>query len=343
MKDRFIKLKKYIPLILFFILILFFSVGGIITELNSSKNKENIKSDWQTIRPPHEVSKMIIYKDYLYSGGQDGVYKIDLSDGKVIEKLSPAEKIEYVRTMAIDSKGILWIGHDNGITLYDGESYKTLKKGEGLPDERVNALFKDSKDRMWVGTWGGIAIFDKDKCTIMTEKDGLINNMVNIILEDKDSGMWFGSYVAPKGGVSYYKDDNWQYFNVDNGLSHNNITSIIQQSNGSIWIGNGLYEEGGVSELILKDGNYTIKDTYSKTDKLAGEKVRSLYEDSKGNLWIGSEYDGAAIWNKDNKRIITMEDGLCNPEIKSVLEDKNGVIWIGTRDGITRIEKEVIY
>lgn len=332
-------MKKNIPLILFLALIVLFSLSGIIADLNSSKNKENINPDWKTIRPPHEVSKIIIYKDYLYAGGQDGVYKIDLSTGSVIEKLNPSEKMEYVRSMAIDSKGILWIGHDNGVTLYNGESYKTFKKSDGLPDNRVNALLKDSKDRMWVGTWEGVAVFENEKCSIITEKDGLINNMVNVILEDKDHGMWFGSYVAPKGGVSYYKDDKWQYFNVDNGLLHNNVTSILQYSDGSIWVGTGLYEEGGASEFIFKDGSYCLKHTYSKKDNLAGEKVRSLYEDSQGNLWIGSEYDGVAIWNKENKRIITTEDGLCNQEVKSVLQDKNGVIWIGTRDGITRIEK----
>lgn len=332
-------MKKNIPLILFLALIVFFSVSGIIADLNSSKNKENINPDWKTIRPPHEVSKIIIYKDYLYAGGQDGVYKIDLSTGSLIEKLNPSEKMEYVRSMAIDSKGILWIGHDNGVTLYNGESYKTLKKSDGLPDNRVNALLKDSKDRMWVGTWEGVAVFENEKCSIITEKDGLINNMVNVILEDKDHGMWFGSYVAPKGGVSYYKDDKWQYFNIDNGLLHNNVTSILQYSDGGIWVGTGLYEEGGASEFIFKDGSYCLKQIYSKKDNLAGEKVRSLYEDSEGNLWIGSEYYGVAIWNKENKRIITTEDGLCNQEVKSVLQDENGVIWIGTRDGITRIKK----
>jgi len=339
MNNKLINFKKRIPLILFLALIVFFSLSGIKADLNSSKNKEDINPNWKTIRPPHEVSKIIIYKDYLYAGGQEGVYKIDLSTGNIIEKLNPTEKMEYVRAMAIDSKGVLWIGHDNGITLYDGEDYKTIKKSDGLPDDRVNALLKDSKDRMWVGTWDGTAVFDNDKCNIMTEKDGLINNMVNVILEDKDNGMWFGSYVAPRGGISYYKDNKWQYFNVDNGLAHNNITSILQDSNGSIWVGNGLYEEGGLSEFTLKDGNYIIKNKYSKKDKLAGVKVRSLYEDAENNLWIGSEYDGVAIWNKDNKKIITTEDGLCNLEVKSVLEDQNGVTWIATRDGITRINK----
>lgn len=339
MKDKLINLKKRIPIILFLALIIFFSLNGIKAELNSNKNKENTNPDWKIIRPPHEVSKIIIYKDYLYAGGQEGVYKIDLSTGNVIEKLNPPEKIEYVSDMAIDSKNVLWIGHDNGVTLYDGENYNTLKKSEGLPDNRVNALLKDSKDKMWVGTWSGIAVFDNEKINIITEKDGLINNMVNIILEDKDHGMWFGSYVAPKGGISYYKDNKWQYFNVDNGLSHNNITAILQDSKGTIWIGDGLYEEGGLSELILEDQKYVIKNTYSKKDNLAGEKVRYLYEDTQKNLWIGSEYDGVAIWNNDSKKIISTEDGLCNLEVKSVLEDNNGVIWIGTRDGITRINK----
>ena len=67
--------------------------------------------------------------------------------------------------------------------------------------------------------------------------------------------------------------------------------------------------------------------------------MRSLYEDRAGRFWIGSEYDGIAIFEGKIRRVLTPEQGLSGWEVKQVLEDDAGVLWLATEDGITRIER----
>ena len=94
----------------------------------------------------------------------------------------------------------------------------------------------------------------------------------------------------------------------------------------------------------IKTGEITV------SDGIAGEKVRSLFLDSSGRLWVGSEYDGLAVFYdfkiSDTGRfshsgpiILTTDNGLPNNEVKVISEASDGNIWVGTRSGLLRIDK----
>ena len=52
-----------------------------------------------------------------------------------------------------DGYGFIWLGGDEGLVRYDGNSYRSYfhKLGEqnSLPETRVNTLFLDSQNRLW--------------------------------------------------------------------------------------------------------------------------------------------------------------------------------------------------
>ncbi len=66
--------------------------------------------------------------------------------------------------------------------------------------------------------------------------------------------------------------------------------------------------------------------------------IRSLYEDSKGRLWVGTMI-GLVQFDKitGNCRLITEKNGLPNNVIYKVLEDQSGNLWISTNKGICRL------
>ena len=69
-----------------------------------------------------------------------------------------------------------------------------------------------------------------------------------------------------------------------------------------------------------------------------GGVVRSIFQDSRGNLWIGGEGD---LFRNDGKVLTSYElkDNLGGGvTIKCIVEDKDGNIWCGTTGGITRID-----
>lgn len=62
--------------------------------------------------------------------------------------------------------------------------------------------------------------------------------------------------------------------------------------------------------------------------------VRSIFEDSKGNYWLGSHNEGVCYYDGKTFTYFTTNDGLQNNQIRSIQEGKKGIIWIVTASGV---------
>jgi len=70
-------------------------------------------------------------------------------------------------------------------------------------------------------------------------------------------------------------------------------------------VATGFSRHGGAARYSgSKWTNLTVQ------DGLAGESTRSVYEDTLGRMWIGSEYDGVAVGTPGSWEILTEKDGL---------------------------------
>ncbi|HEV7780271.1 MAG TPA: two-component regulator propeller domain-containing protein, partial [Chitinophagaceae bacterium] len=82
-----------------------------------------------------------------------------------------------VNCLAIDKKGDMYFGlRENGLIIYkpDQEKFLQLTRGNGLPDNNINAIYIH-KDKVWMGTESGLASYD-----IVTKKIssfGIADNM----------------------------------------------------------------------------------------------------------------------------------------------------------------------
>lgn len=82
---------------------------------------------------------------------------------------------------------------------------------------------------------------------------------------------------------------------------------------------------------------------YPNLKEQISEVVRTLLQDSKGNIWFGTQ-NGAFRLTKDTLIHI---DGIKSAlgkgvTIKDITEDKNGVIWFGHTDGLSSIDGEKV-
>lgn len=112
------------------------------------------------------------------------------------------------------------------------------------------------------------------------------------------------------------------------GLPGNSITDLIQSMDGYLYIGT----YGG---LVRFDGMEFVTFNRSVDPKYSFMTARSVMEDSRGNIWVGSNDEGAFCHKPDGNLIaFTTNNGLPNNSIRSFCEDKDGNIWIGTSVGI---------
>lgn len=78
----------------------------------------------------------------------------------------------------------------------------------------------------------------------------------------------------------------------------------------------------------------------SKTDTLKFTSgIRAIFQDNKGNYWIGSHNEGVSLYNGKSFEYFTTNEGLADNQIRSIQEDNNGKIWFGTARGVSVYDK----
>lgn len=69
-----------------------------------------------------------------------------------------------------------------------------------------------------------------------------------------------------------------------------------------------------------------------------GEYVTSVFEDSKGNLWFGTNGNGLARYDGEELYYFTTKDGLPSDRVTGIIEDSSGIFWLNTGEGLTKYD-----
>ncbi len=318
-------------------------VSWIVLRPSPNQSAIALHPGWKVIRPPHDVAALLIEPNEVWAGGTEGVWVADPHSLQAHPAFPADDGPQHVHALLRDVDGALLIAHDGGLTRLTNGRTERVELPTGLLPGVVLSLLITRSGELWVGTDRGAAVRQGNIWQAVHVSDGLANEVVNVMHEDSEGGLWIGSYDAPRGGLSYRPPKGpWQRWSVTEGLPHPNITSLCQEGTSRIWAGGGLFERGGAACFEQSGGVWHLSHVFGKRDGLAGEKVRSIFFDSKKRLWFGSEYDGLAVRLGDMWKIYRETDGLSHPEIKVIREDNAGNLWIGTRDGITRISADAL-
>jgi signal transduction histidine kinase len=79
----------------------------------------------------------------------------------------------------------------------------------------------------------------------------------------------------------------------------------------------------------MKEGVFK---TFTEVDGLPNDLITTLYEDAKGNVWIGT-LGGLSKFSNDEFATFTTKDGLSSDAVIALYEDSEGTLWIGTNGG----------
>lgn len=89
-----------------------------------------------------------------------------------------------------------------------------------------------------------------------------------------------------------------------------------------------------------KKVNTTKKSDSVKVEMEAqiGEYVTNIFEDSKGNLWFGTNGNGIARYDGEKLKYFTTKDGLPSDRVTAIKEGSNGIFWLNTGEGLTKYD-----
>ena len=140
----------------------------------------------------------------------------------------------------------------------------------------------------------------------------------------------FSVFSQNKNSQSFWSEYVSRNWTAAEGLPGNTITDIIQDNKGYIYIGtyDGLVRFDGVNFYVMNKATIPEFNVVS---------ARCVFEDSKGNLWVGSNDEGLVKISNKTYTVFTMADGLPSNSVRDITEDKNGNIWIGTSSGVVFI------
>lgn len=218
-------------------------------------------------------------------------------------------------TLETDNSGLLYVGHFNGgMTILNPATRDTLhfisdpSNPDGLPGDDVKSICIDSFQNVWVGTNNGLALFN------------------------------------PK--TKKFKTFRHIYGNPAS-LPSNTISDIKQMRDGRLWI---TTLQGGVSILDLNNLYFNNPEDVhffnitTETDlKLGNKNAKCLYEDSYGNIWIGTYQFGLDVVNHTNKRFKTIKSTQINHAnpmlINSIYIDEDDYLWVGRTGIITGLKQ----
>lgn len=120
-------------------------------------------------------------------------------------------------------------------------------------------------------------------------------------------------------------------FDDTNGLPTGEANTVIQTKEGYVWIGS----YGG---LIRYDG--TTFHNYSENGVFPSSSIRSLFQDSRGRLWIGTNDRGVYYYENDVFTQVPHSDKALFLSVRSLAEGKNGEIYVGTTSGLAIAEAD---
>jgi len=290
-----------------------------------------------------------------------GVARYDASpndsggQGKSLTYFSTEDGIAGNAVVSIveDKQGTLWFGTHGGLSKYDGNTFTNFTKKDGLIHDRVSTLLIDENHHLWIGTWGGVSFFDGSTFIDfeLPNPDIDIPNYqetqewVTEIMEDKDGNIWIG-----RSGYGACKWDGKSFtnFTKKDGLPSNCVQNITEDKQGNIWFGTRVGEkdhpdpekrvgEGGLSRFDGKTFTH-----FPEFEGLSKNDIYSIYEDKRGDLWIGA--NGVGLYRYDGKDFTlfseTDREDMDNKlgGIQGILEDKNGALWIGLSGGLFRLQ-----
>ena len=120
-------------------------------------------------------------------------------DGKTFRNFTTDNGLggDYVGNFISNPDGTVWLGNENGVSVWDGQHFTTNYNRSFFKDQlanaNVNCTVRDRRGIFWLGTTKGAIRFDGVVWSTLTSANGLIGNDVETICEDKSGAIWLGT------------------------------------------------------------------------------------------------------------------------------------------------------
>ncbi|MDQ3472521.1 MAG: histidine kinase [Acidobacteriota bacterium] len=202
-----------------------------------------------------------------------------------VREFQPKPTGFFVRALAVDDKGTLWVGsrskkEEPGVFSISYRTFDEINNPPKRNDARTGPVLtlQPIGDAMFVGTDGrGVFRFQGDEIERFTFEGtagGLRSDRIYAIFADREGVIWFGS----DRGVSRYDPNAPRVETVGASPDNNFVRSVFRSSDGHLFAGTNrglfVYEEA--------------EQSWNPVPALDRNIIYTLAEDGSGNLLVGA-------------------------------------------------------
>ncbi len=224
-----------------------------------------------------------------------------------------------VRSLLTDDQNTLWVGTDaDGLFERRAGRLSHWSLEAGLPANRVLALFEDREHIVWICTTAGVGKLSARNVLNYTQPGKFARTYISAVAADRKGHIWAGS----QQGIMEIRGDRVETFSGKNGLLSDYVLSLAADTAGNLWVGT----TQGLNCLAPGERKFSSP---AALDHLRGRRVRSLFMDHEGVLWIGWDR-GVSAWSHGFVSTFRFADSVRSALVVGLIRDRNGMLWAGT-------------
>ena len=302
----------------------------------------------------------------FWAGGFGGLYLLDRQTGTFTSVVLDSSIMDlfWCSTLYLDKEGILWVGTDGvfgveGKGLYRLDTRRsplrfTRYNPGGLISKKVewNGIYQDAEGYVWICGSEGLHRIDKRTDQVFNfhyipfKPGSPSHQYANVVYQDRLGALWIGTLNGiSKAAAHPKKFHTHQIVPALPSAIHdkNNIVTLLADHTGKIWVGSSgssFYENShhGLYQFDPKTGKFKhLPANPSDADSLADNWVRSLYEDQKKQLWVGT-FEALHLLNSTTGKFSRYPSEI---PVEHIDEDPLGKLWVGGKFGMASFDPDI--
>ncbi len=250
----------------------------------------------------------------------------------------------------------IWVGtNGSGINVFN-RSTETFSKITAHSDDKFSLLNNntraidiDRQGNIWVCSFqAGVNILINSPypfglTNVENVRDGnLESSTVVSFYQESKAILWVGTDGSGLKRINRNSGEIKEFipFSKENYFPEKVIMNIYHDYRGQLWFAT---YQGGIIKMDPQTFKYKqYKHIPGNSESLSHNFVTIVKEDSRGNMWIGTNGGGLNLFDQDKETFLTIKagqpnqgEGLVSNYINVIEEDQNGDLWIGTYWGIS--------
>ncbi|MFY7826743.1 MAG: hybrid sensor histidine kinase/response regulator transcription factor [Flectobacillus sp.] len=310
-------------------------------------------------RTGNTINTMVFDKTgQLWIGTDADINIMNPATGTItLVKSSPVEPNNFfiynggrsVRNIYIDDSGIYWVAihqggvnkYDSNLTFFNHKHYNVFDKN-GLTGSSVVSFAESPTGEIYIGTEGnGLNIFNRKtgQIRLLRLKEEKANTASVISLGTVGKTLLMGTYQRGFYSLDMTTGASKYHFLPYSPTDSRDmpVNCIKTDTKGNAWLGTN-----GKGVYLFDPITQSIKTFEKAFDLKPSQKIplngfiTTIEEDHQGNLWLGSNGTGIAVFNPSKKQFLVLNSGnskLPIDKVQNVFCDHAGRIWVGAQGG----------